>query len=106
MIGEGVSTRCTHKLHELPRWLSANKVEIIKEMLAEDPAMFLRETMGISAESTQRAFQEEHVARFEKSAVALESDVKSIFVSIDPSGGGNCSTPSARSRALKTVRSR
>jgi hypothetical protein len=82
--------RCTHKLHELPRWLSAHKVDMIKNMLNEDPSMFLRETMGICAESTTRAFNEACVKRFESrrfnSSVMCKDD---IYISIDPAGGGN-----------------
>ena len=29
--------RCTHKLAEMPRWLSSNKMETVKSLLADDP---------------------------------------------------------------------
>ena len=28
---------CTHKLSEMPRWLSSAKMEVVKSLLAEDP---------------------------------------------------------------------
>tara|TARA_Y100000816_G_scaffold278487_1_gene249712 strand:- start:3 stop:242 length:240 start_codon:yes stop_codon:yes gene_type:complete len=34
--------KCTHKLNEMPRWLSSNKMETVKSLLADDPAMLLR----------------------------------------------------------------
>ena len=43
---------CTHKLAEMPRWLSSAKMEVVKSLLSEDPAMLLRESMGIGADST------------------------------------------------------
>ena len=30
---------CTHKLAEMPRWLSSSKMEVVKSLLADDPAM-------------------------------------------------------------------
>jgi len=30
---------CTHKLNEMPRWLSSNKMETVKALLSDDPAM-------------------------------------------------------------------
>lgn len=82
--------RCTHKLHELPRWLSAAKIEVIREMLNDDPAMFLRESMGISADATTRAFREEKLLFLENTPKrGPPSNVGTIFVSIDPAGGGN-----------------
>ena len=31
--------RCRHKLASMPRWLSSQKVETVRQLLAEDPAM-------------------------------------------------------------------
>ena len=28
---------CTHKLNEMPRWLSSNKMETVKALLSDDP---------------------------------------------------------------------
>ena len=54
------------------------------------PCVTVRETMGISAESTIRAFKETSVAKMEsreKIAPGVHTDY--LFVSVDPSGGGN-----------------
>ena len=37
-------TRCTHKQADMPRWLSSQKLEIIKALLADDPALLMRES--------------------------------------------------------------
>ena len=34
--------KCTHRLHLLPRWLSSAKMETVKALLADDPAMLVR----------------------------------------------------------------
>lgn len=39
---------CKHKLGSLPRWISSAKVEVVRTLLADDPAMVLRETLGVS----------------------------------------------------------
>jgi hypothetical protein len=31
--------KCTHRMAEIPRWISSKKVEIVRTLLAEDPAM-------------------------------------------------------------------
>ena len=31
--------KCTHKMAEMPRWLSSSKMEIVKSILSDDPAM-------------------------------------------------------------------
>jgi hypothetical protein len=73
----------------MPRWLSSQKLEIIKALLADDPALLLRESMGVSAEETVRAFKEPHVLAFvDRPAVALPY-VHSVITSVDPSGGGS-----------------
>lgn len=41
--------RWRSQMSEIPRWISSKKVEIVRTLLSEDPAMLLRETLGISA---------------------------------------------------------
>jgi hypothetical protein len=47
---------CTHKLGSLPRWISSSKVETVRTLLSEDPAMILRETLGIAADGSNKAY--------------------------------------------------
>jgi hypothetical protein len=81
--------KCTHRLNEMPRWLSSQKIEVIKALLADDPALLLRESMGVSAETTQRAFNEPQLVRFiERSPIRITL-CNYIYVAVDPAGGGN-----------------
>jgi len=34
--------KCTHKMSEMPRWLSSTKMETVRSLLSDDPAMLLR----------------------------------------------------------------
>ena len=56
--------KCTHKLAEMPRWLSSNKMETVKALLSDDPAMLLRESMGIAADGNNKAFPSADVDAF------------------------------------------
>lgn len=79
---------CTHKTAEMPRWLSSKKLETIKKLLSGDPAMLLRESMGVSAESTTRAFKEADVQRFVERPFASLQKMQYVFVAVDPAAGG------------------
>jgi hypothetical protein len=114
---------CTHKLSEMPRWLSSQKLEVIKALLSEDPALcapqleppssnsspplhrhgrkrpvprfptysrisVLRESMGVSADETVRAFKEPAIKAFVERIPLQVPMISNVFMSIDPSGGG------------------
>lgn len=92
--------KCTHMLHEMPRWLSSQKLETVKMLLSDDSAMLLRESMGVSADSTQRAFASADIEAFvERARVrseVFEHSVKEglgkpcyVLLAVDPSGGGS-----------------
>lgn len=80
--------KCNHKQSELPRWLSSTKMETIKALLADNPALLLRESMGITAESTTNAFKEASVKEFHEADKKDPMPCKHIFLAVDPSGGG------------------
>lgn len=84
--------QCTHKQSEMPRWLSSTKMETIKALLSEDPALFLRESMGISAESTQRAFKDSGVSHLFTRPRTPPTFCEYVFIGVDPSGGGTSAT--------------
>ena len=100
----------------MPRWLSSQKLEIIKALLADDPALLMRESkratasdthtytlhawtcdwclcarlgMGISAETTTRAFKEPHIEAFVERPRMVLPRVQNVYISVDPSGGGS-----------------
>lgn len=88
--------KCRHKLASMPRWLSSAKVETVRKLLAEDPAMLLRESLGISADGSEKAFAqrdvEDMLARqapeLEYSARDPRRNTQHVFLAVDPSGGG------------------
>lgn len=81
--------RCTHKLAEMPRWLSSQKMDVVKAILAEDPAMLLRESMGVAADSSNKAFSSKEVDAFAARRVDLDVEQTPIFLlAVDPAGGG------------------
>jgi len=88
--------KCRHKLASMPRWLSSKKVETVRALLAEDPAMLLRESLGISADGSEKAFGTEAIeAMMRRVPNRLRYDVREpttnvnhVFVACDPSGGG------------------
>jgi len=91
--------KCTHKLSEMPRWLSSKKMDTVRALLSDDPAMLLRESMGISADSSNRAFPSDHVERFMKNVMGevaedpscyyVESNTNHVVIAVDPAGGGS-----------------
>ena len=82
--------RCNHRVADMPRWLSSQKMETIRALMADDPAMLLRESMGVSAETTTRAFNETHIAQFiARPRTAPARRLSHIYVSVDPAGGGS-----------------
>lgn len=90
--------RCEHKLHTLPRWISSSKVDIVRRLLEDDPAMLLRETLGVCSDASTKAFRsaevDEMLARPAKDISKMYgsyvyiNQTKWLFVAVDPSGGG------------------
>lgn len=89
---------CTHKLAEMPRWLSSAKMEVVKSLLSDDPAMLLRESMGVGADSTQKAFYSSDINTFLARPTMgiprhfyednLAENTMHVLVAVDPAGGG------------------
>lgn len=88
--------RCRHKLASMPRWLSSQKVETVRKLLAEDPAMLLRESLGISADGSEKAFPGAEIeAMIARTAPPIPYNIRApsentqhAFIAVDPSGGG------------------
>ena len=111
--------QCRHKMSEIPRWISSQKVEIVRTMLSDvstepklhntlfiqltddvrvqqDPAMLLRESLGISADGSEKLYRDDDITAFEQrkpeELIWIDRDhrlnVQHVFVSVDPSGGG------------------
>ena len=88
--------KCRHKLASMPRWLSSKKVETVRALLAEDPAMLLRESLGISADGSEKAFSTVDIENMIKRVPPPilydvrnpQNNTSHLFVACDPSGGG------------------
>lgn len=141
--------QCRHKLGEAPRWISSQKVEVVRTLLSEDPAMLcaarccqttpkalhclecvlvvglfsvlsetnflrflafalsLRETLGISADGSEKLYRNDEIEAFEaRAGTSLvwhdrdhRKNVEHVFIAVDPSGGG----PSAFSIASALI---
>lgn len=73
-------------------------MEVVKSLLADDPAMLLRESMGIGADSTQKAFYSADIQGFldrKPQAIPrhfyedhLSENTRHVCVAVDPAGGG------------------
>jgi len=108
--------RCRHKMCMLPRWISSAKVEVVRTLLADDPvsppplpllsplsplsplliilppqAMLLRETLGVGADGSEKAFPSVDVESMFKRIDQDSENTKILhtFTAVDPSGGGS-----------------
>ena len=69
-------------------------MEVVRELLSEDPSMLLRESMGVAADSSIKAFASSDVTRFMDPSRQLnlerswQEQVWEVCVAVDPSGGG------------------
>ena len=79
---------CTHKTSELPRWISTDNIEDIKILLQDDPELLLQESMGISADTTTRAFSEDHIQAWVSRPPVRGDYFRYIYTAVDPAGGG------------------
>ena len=85
--------KCRHKLASMPRWLSSKKVETVRALLAEDPRHALRESLGISADGSEKAFGTESIEAMIKRVpnkllrcASPTSNINHVFVACDPVG--------------------
>lgn len=52
--------------------------------------MLLRESMGVTTDSSQRAFKEEDVvALYSRPRRVVTYEYRAVYVGVDPAGGGN-----------------
>ena len=74
-------------------------METVKSLLADDPAMLMRESLGIAADASNKAFPSADVDRFlDRQRVGVQVDIldttggantKHFVLAVDPSGGGS-----------------
>jgi hypothetical protein len=73
-------------------------VDTVKRLLEDDPALLLRETMGVSVDSTNKAFKSNYIEEMMnvpptdiskiKGARNNTTAMKWVILAVDPSGGG------------------
>ena len=77
--------------NSLPPWQSARKHKKIRAMMEDQQELLQRETMGIQSDAFGQAFKTKALKSFAKRAVVpfdTSLQTRHIFMSIDPSGGG------------------
>lgn len=80
---------CPHKLRLLPRWKPVERQKKVEAILANDKAMSLRETHGMSIGSAQYCFEKVFIKKLrERKLYQFKQRVNVLHMAIDPSGGG------------------
>jgi len=87
----GTPQTCTHCWASLPPWQSARKHKKIRAMMADQPELLARETMGISSDMHQRAFSRKvmDALRARPALKTPKVPPTHLFLTVDPSGGGS-----------------
>jgi hypothetical protein len=87
---DGTPEKCTHMFHALPPWQSERKHLKIRAMMADQPELLARETMGLQSDTFARAFSTVTLRAFQRRAPRPPpaSPVRHVIVAVDPSGGG------------------
>lgn len=83
---------CRHRLDLIPYWLQPERMDILK-LMVPDPDSFIREILGLSVDSSVKlAFDplmvDDLMATPFDTTSSLLYEIRDIYVSIDPAGGG------------------
>lgn len=89
--------KCNHRQSSLPRWLSSKRVDMLRTLMESDSAMFLRETLGVSVDGSQKCFRLDDLEAFfsrkpdsiSRNARQPTLNVDHIIIAVDPCGGGS-----------------
>jgi hypothetical protein len=84
------STSCPHS-KELPPWKTGERQEMVKQLMASNSAMYMREQLGVITTADTKAFGQTDILRaFKEENWALPNAIsqREIFVAVDPCGGG------------------
>lgn len=80
--------QCTHIKPDTP-WLSSRKTRRLKRLYKADPAMGLRELIGVTEDDFHACFDARDIARvFALPPFITQKQPKQICVAVDPNGGG------------------
>jgi len=84
-------TECPHLAQNLPQWKSSARAELVKDLMANDTQMFLREAAGIITNRDAPAFERADVEWVFANPVSVFQVVpqdQMVWIVVDPSGGG------------------
>ena len=89
-IEAGLQDRCTHMAGVKPAWKSEEGRDVVQALYGSRSTLFQRESLGLIADDANVVFPPAAVAAmFSAARVQVTHDsLDSIFVCIDPSGGG------------------
>jgi len=93
-MDNGEAASCTHMQHIIPHWLSVARTELAKVLYQADQASYAREVQGRIASSHCFIFDKQLLRGFEKRTPFKFRDnnrVRTIYVGVDPHGGGELS---------------
>lgn len=86
-INKGKADKCRHRLGILPAWKSEENQELQRMILGAE--IFRREAQAEVMSSVKRAFRANLIkAWFEAPRIRLSPHQGSLFIAIDPTGGG------------------
>lgn len=87
----GLELTCKHKLGELPRWQSSGRHDDIQALMKTNEDTFLTEMRGIGGmdKYTRPAFDQAGIAHLCTNFYKHDgSDIRHLFIGIDPAAGG------------------
>lgn len=81
---------CRHLSHLQPRWISSSGVDDVRAMMKGMSKVFMQENMGMNVSTTHRYFRAALVdSVFSTEPVTFTQPPRTVYIGIDPSGGGN-----------------
>lgn len=93
-MDNGEAAACTHMTHIIPHWLSVARSELAKLLYQADEASYIREVKGGIASDYCYVFDKQLIQSFSRRQPYVFTDpnrVRTIYVGVDPSGGGSAS---------------
>jgi len=98
----GKAADCHHKIGLLPEWKSHTRFQAVEAIMKQhDANLYSRENLGANVSGTAWAFDREDLRRFkDMPRVRVLRPVPTVFVAVDPSGGGKASDYSVTSTVV------
>ena len=82
--------KCTHMKHLLPKWKSAGKQDMVRQIYGENTTDMLRESMGVTTSDNSSIFDDKWLDLFtSRPPRSCLNRPTFIFCSCDPNGGGS-----------------